>query len=172
MAQVVSPQGQPNPVRYPLGDERGGMTFKFQIVSAREDNVEYRTVEDEIYEEEIGPQTRIVDGYCTISTYEDGVPGELFLIIGKEGHELHGWADKWARLVSLLLQYGVDPRTIYDAMKWQAFEPQGLTNLPQVPFCKSIPDLIVRYMEATFPPTAQDEDGYDSALGSIIEQEE
>jgi hypothetical protein len=169
--RIISPQGEPSPMRYPLGDERGGRTVKFQVVSPREDAVDYRTIEDDIYDQEVGPQSRIVDGYCTISVYPDGVPGEVFLIIGKEGHELHGWADKWARLVSLLLQHGVDPRTIYEAMKFQSFEPCGLTNLPQVPLCKSIPDLIVRYMESVFPPTMQEDAFYESLLGEIVEQE-
>lgn len=166
-----SPQGQPSPVRYVLPEERSGITFKLKVISTREDYIGYRTVEDDIYENETGPENRVVVGYCNVSTYDDGTPGEVFLVIGKEGHELHGWADKWSRMFSLLLQHGVDPRLIYDAMKFQNFEPSGLTNSPKVPICKSIPDFIARWMEATFPPTVQVAgDHYDSLLDAVIEQ--
>lgn len=171
----ISPQGEPVPVKYPLSEERQGITLKFKIVAKRDDYVAHRTYEDDIYDQETRLEPRIVVGYCTVSTYDDGTPGEVFLVIGKEGHELHGWADKWSRLFSMLLQYGVDPRIIYEAMKFQTFEPQGLTNTPKVRMCKSIPDLIARWMEATFPPTAQEagdiEDmSYNMLLESIIDQ--
>lgn len=171
MSGGISPFGQENPVRYRLPQERKGITFKFQIVAPLENAVVFPTIEDEIFDSVAGPQTRIVEGYCTVSTYDDGTPGEVFLIIGKEGHELHGWADKWSRLVSLLLQHGVHPQMVYDAMKFQTFEPSGFTNLSKVPICKSIPDLIVRYMEATFPPTAESLDSYESMLASLVEVE-
>jgi len=164
-----SPQGREVPVRYALPDERQGLTVKLKVISAREDYVVRRTVEDDIFEQENGPEVRTVVGYCTVSTYDDGTPGEVFLVIGKEGHELHGWADKWSQMFSLLLQYGVDPRLIYESMKFQSFEPSGLTNSPKVPLCKSIPDFVARWMEATFPPTAKG-DQYDSLLDAVIEQ--
>jgi hypothetical protein len=167
-----SPQGKESPVRYTLSSERWGRTLRFKLVAAREAYVLRHTIEDEIYEAEVGPEYRNIVGYCTVSTYKDGTPGEVLLTIGKEGHELHGWADKWSKLLSLLLQYGVDPRTVYDSMKFQAFEPSGFTSCPKVPMCKSIVDLVIRWMEATFPPTAKEVDGdaYSSLLDSVVEQ--
>jgi len=172
-----SPQGKPQPVKYPLADDQGhrmGTTLRFKVVAKRDDYVAYRTIEDELYEHETQLQPRIIVGYCTISTFKDGTPGEVFLTIGKEGHELHGWACRWSHLFSMLLQYGVAPNVIYEAVKFQAFEPSGLTNVAGISFCKSIPDLIVRWMEKTFAPTAQvdsaEETGYDALLDSVVDQ--
>jgi hypothetical protein len=158
------------PPRYSLREERDGMTVKFKIFTSRDEYIEHRSIEDDLYEDMIGIATRVVEGYFTVSTYPDGSPGEIFLDIGKEGHEAHGWADKWAYLFSRLLQTGIDPRQIYKVMKFQEFEPKGLTNLPQVPLCKSIPDLVVRYMEAMFPPIGKGSDEFDSVLDNIVDQ--
>jgi len=176
--ELKSPAGEPAPVRYPMADDEGhrmGTTLRFRLVAKRDDYVAHRTLEDDLYDDLVQREPRIIVGYCTVSTYPDGTPGEVFLVIGKEGHELHGWADKWSRLFSMLLQYGVDPKVIYEAVKFQAFEPSGLTNVSGVSFCKSIPDLIVRWMESRFAPTAQMEGAatgkeYEELLDSVIEQ--
>lgn len=146
----VSPQGQPEPVRYQPDDECPGVNVKFVLLGTDP------------------PQ----EGYFTVSTYPDGRPARLFVTMGKEGHEVHGWADSWARMISLLFQYGVEPCRIYEKIKFADFEPNGLTNLPQVPFCKSVPDLIIRYLEANFPPTAQEpEDAYSSVIDNVVDHE-
>ncbi len=169
-----SPYGQPAPVRFPLDDERRSRTVKFRMVVAVDDLVDRCTLEDDLYDKEMGPQSRVVEGYLTVSTYADGTPGEVFLTMGKEGHEMHGWADKWSRFFSMLLQFGVAPTAVYESMKFQAFEPNGITNLPQVPLCKSIPDLVVRWMEATFPPTAAatQSNEYDAVLETLVSAED
>lgn len=111
-------------------------------------------------------------GYFTVGLYDDGVPGEIFVDCGKEGDIVHGFADAWATAVSLLLQYGVDPRSIYDKFKFCQFEPQGLTNLKAVPMCKSMVDLIMRWMESNLPPTKKDNntDGYDAVVEAVVDQ--
>ena len=175
---MTDSQDKAQPVKYPLADDQGhrfGTTLRFQVVAKRDDYVAHRTIEDNIYDHMMQTSPRIIVGYCTVSVYDDsGAPGEVFLVIGKEGHELHGWANAWSHLMSMLLQYGVAPQTLYDAMKFQAFEPSGLTNSAKVRLCKSIPDLIVRWMEKTFAPTAQvdstEETGYDALLDSVVDQ--
>jgi len=145
-------------VRYALPDTRRGKTVKFQIMAVNDETKE----------------VDMVEGYLTVSVYANGVPGEVFLTLGKEGHEQHGWADSWARQFSVLLQTGIDLKYLYSMSKGQSFAPQGVTNLPQVPLCKSIPDLIVRWMEATFPPTKAGSDidaKYDNLLDNILESE-
>lgn len=175
---LKSPAGQPSPTRYPMADDQGhrmGTTLRFRLVAKRDDYVAYRTLEDDLYEHETSTVPRIIVGYCTVSTYADGTPGEVLLTIGKEGHELHGWAKNWSCLFSLLLQHGIPHQMVYKAIKFQAFEPSGLTNVVGLSFCKSIPDLIVRWMESRFPPTAQIQSGgtgedYEELLDSVVEQ--
>jgi len=47
------------------------------------------------------------EGYVTVGLYEDGLPGELFIRMAKEGSAVSGLMDSFATAVSLALQYGV-----------------------------------------------------------------
>ncbi|MGB8064448.1 MAG: hypothetical protein WCF26_21345 [Candidatus Sulfotelmatobacter sp.] len=47
------------------------------------------------------------EGYVTVGLYEDGLPGELFIRMAKEGSTVSGLMDCFATAVSLALQYGV-----------------------------------------------------------------
>jgi len=101
------------------------------------------------------PIVRKVTGYFNIGMYADGYPGELFMYAGKQGQETHGWLNAIGKALSMLLQYGVEPQKIYEEFKMDSFDPRGITNIKQAPICKSIIDMIMKYMEATFMPTAE-----------------
>ena len=47
------------------------------------------------------------EGYLTVGLYEDGKPGELFIIMAKEGSTIGGLMDCFGTAVSVCLQYGV-----------------------------------------------------------------
>ena len=47
------------------------------------------------------------EGYVTVGLYEDGLPGELFIRMAKEGSTVSGLMDSFATAVSRALQYGV-----------------------------------------------------------------
>src|ERR1700757_33016 len=47
------------------------------------------------------------EGYVTVGLYEDGLPGEVFIRMAKEGSTVSGLMDSFATAVSLALQYGV-----------------------------------------------------------------
>ena len=47
------------------------------------------------------------EGYITVGLYEDGMPGELFIQMAKEGSTIGGLMDTVATLTSIALQYGV-----------------------------------------------------------------
>lgn len=47
------------------------------------------------------------EGYVTVGLYEDGLPGEMFIRMSKEGSTVSGLMDSFATAVSLALQYGV-----------------------------------------------------------------
>jgi ribonucleoside-diphosphate reductase alpha chain len=47
------------------------------------------------------------EGYVTVGVYEDGLPGEIFVRMAKEGSTVSGLMDAFATVVSLALQHGV-----------------------------------------------------------------
>ena len=114
----------PMPARHKLPDERKSITHKFDIAGH--------------------------EGYITVGLYEDGMPGELFLTMAKEGSTISGFADAFAQAISYALQYGVPLQDLVDKFSHVRFEPAGMTRNPDVRFAKSIVDYIFRWMAAKF----------------------
>jgi ribonucleoside-diphosphate reductase alpha chain len=118
------------PTRRRLPDERNAITHKFDIAGH--------------------------EGYITVGLFEDGTPGELFLVMAKEGSTISGFADAFAQAISYALQYGVPLQDLVDKFSHVRFEPSGMTKNPDVRFAKSIVDYIFRWMAAKFlSPEAQ-----------------
>jgi ribonucleoside-diphosphate reductase alpha chain len=118
------------PNRHRLPDERQSITHKFDIAGH--------------------------EGYITVGLYEDGLPGELFLTMAKEGSTISGFADAFAQAISYALQYGVPLQDLVDKFSHVRFEPAGMTKNPDVRFAKSIVDYIFRWLAVKFlSPEAQ-----------------
>ena len=118
------------PQRRKLPDERNSITHKFDVSGH--------------------------EGYITVGLFEDGTPGEIFLVMAKEGSTISGFADAFAQAVSYCLQYGVPLQTLVDKFSHSRFEPSGMTKNPEVRFAKSIVDYIFRWMATKFlSPEAQ-----------------
>jgi len=91
------------------------------------------------------------EGYITAGMYEDGSVGEIFLTdIGKEGSTLRGMMNAFATAISLSLQYGVPLETLVRKFSYMRFEPEGMTSNPEIPFSKSMPDYIMRWLASRF----------------------
>ncbi len=114
----------PRPVRRRLPDERQSITHKFDIAGH--------------------------EGYVTVGLFEDGQPGEIFLVMAKEGSTISGFADAFAQAISYALQYGVPLQVLVDKFSHARFEPSGMTRNPEVRFAKSIVDYIFRWMSTKF----------------------
>jgi ribonucleoside-diphosphate reductase alpha chain len=101
------------------------------------------------------------EGYITAGMYEDGSIGEIFLTdIGKEGSTLRGMMNSFATAISIALQYGVPLETLVQKFSYMRFEPEGITSNPEIPFAKSMPDYIMRWLASRFLDTdAQEELG-------------
>jgi ribonucleoside-diphosphate reductase alpha chain len=101
------------------------------------------------------------EGYITAGMYEDGTVGEIFLTdIGKEGSTLRGMMNAFATAISISLQYGVPLETLVQKFSYMRFEPEGITTNPEIPFAKSMPDYIMRWLASRFLDTdAQEELG-------------
>ena len=118
------------PIRRRLPDERQAITHKFDISGH--------------------------EGYITVGLYEDGLPGEIFLVMAKEGSTISGFADAFAQAISYTLQYGVPLQVLVDKFSHVRFEPSGMTQNPEVRFAKSIVDYVFRWMATKFlSPEAQ-----------------
>ncbi|HOC17600.1 MAG TPA: vitamin B12-dependent ribonucleotide reductase [Vicinamibacterales bacterium] len=123
-------QAVPRPVRRKLPDEREAITHKFEIAGH--------------------------EGYITVGLFEDRTPGEIFLVMAKEGSTISGFADAFAQAVSYALQYGVPLQVLVDKFSHVRFEPAGITRNPQVRIAKSIVDYVFRWLATKFlSPEAQ-----------------
>ena len=91
------------------------------------------------------------EGYLTVGLYEDGMPGELFITMAKEGSTVGGIMDSFGTAISLCLQYGVPLRELIKKFSHSRFEPSGFTKNPDIPIAKSLVDYIFRWMALTFP---------------------
>ncbi len=118
------------PIRRKLPDERHALTHKFDIQGH--------------------------EGYITVGLFEDGQPGEIFLVMAKEGSTISGFADAFAQAISYALQYGVPLASLVDKFSHVRFEPSGMTRNPEIRFAKSIVDYIFRWLASKFlSPEAQ-----------------
>ncbi|HVU63033.1 MAG TPA: adenosylcobalamin-dependent ribonucleoside-diphosphate reductase [Phycisphaerales bacterium] len=114
------------PMRRRLTDTRASITHKFNIAGH--------------------------EGYLTVGLYEDGMPGELFITMAKEGSTIGGLMDSLGTAVSVALQYGVPIESLVNKFTHQRFEPAGMTTNRDIPFAKSLVDYIFRWMGMEFIP--------------------
>ena len=92
------------------------------------------------------------EGYITAGLYDDGMPGEVFITISKEGSTIAGLMDAIATLVSVSLQYGVPVDSLVRKFEHVRFEPSGMTRNPEIPMAKSLVDYIFRWLAMEFVP--------------------
>jgi ribonucleoside-diphosphate reductase alpha chain len=91
------------------------------------------------------------EGYITAGKYDDGSVGEIFLTdIGKEGSTMRGMMNAFATAISIGLQYGVPLEVFVKKFSYVRFEPEGITRNPEIPFAKSMPDYIMRWLASRF----------------------
>jgi ribonucleoside-diphosphate reductase alpha chain len=123
--EAQSASVEPRPFRRRMPRERQSITHKFSIAGH--------------------------EGYITAGMYEDGSLGEIFLTdIGKEGSTLRGMMNAFATSVSIALQYGVPLETLVHKFCYMRFDPEGITTNPEIPFAKSMPDYIMRWLASRF----------------------
>jgi ribonucleoside-diphosphate reductase alpha chain len=118
-------KGPPPANRHKLPSERRSLTHKFNIGGH--------------------------EGYLTVGMYEDGRPGEIFIVMAKEGSTISGLMDSFATSVSLSLQHGVPLKLLVDKFAHTRFEPSGFSDNPKIGYAKSMMDYIFRWLDAKFP---------------------
>ena len=112
------------PMRRRLPDTRASITHKFNIAGN--------------------------EGYLTVGLYEDGLPGELFITMAKEGSTIGGLMDVLGTAISIGLQYGVPLEVFVNKFAHSRFEPAGFTKNPDIPIAKSVADYIFRWLGMQF----------------------
>jgi ribonucleoside-diphosphate reductase alpha chain len=85
-----------------------------------------------------------LEGYLTAGSYPDDGLGEIFVKVSKQGSTLSGVMDAFAIAVSLGLQYGVPLEAFVSKFTNSIFEPNGLTDDPDVRFAQSLVDYLFR----------------------------
>ncbi|NNE09737.1 MAG: vitamin B12-dependent ribonucleotide reductase [Gemmatimonadetes bacterium] len=90
------------------------------------------------------------EGYITVGLYEDGLPGEIFITMSKEGSVVSGLMDGFATSISMALQYGVPLTVLCNKFSHMRFEPSGFTNNKEIPIAKSVTDYIFRWLDLKF----------------------
>src|ERR671914_131205 len=85
-----------------------------------------------------------IEGYLTAGSYPDDGLGEIFVKVSKQGSTLSGVMDAFAIAVSLGLQYGVPLEAFVSKFTNSIFEPNGLTDDPDVRFAQSLVDYLFR----------------------------
>ncbi|HCC49640.1 MAG TPA: vitamin B12-dependent ribonucleotide reductase, partial [Candidatus Jacksonbacteria bacterium] len=82
--------------------------------------------------------------------YEDGKLGEIFIDMHKEGAAFRSLLNCFAIAVSLGLQYGVPLKKYVDKFTFTRFEPNGVTDHPNIKTATSIIDFIFRILGMEF----------------------
>ena len=132
MAAVAEKVMSEQPVlkrRQRLPDERPSITHKFSIAGH--------------------------EGYITVGMYNNGQPGEIFIVMSKEGSVVSGLMDSFATSISLCLQYGVPLEVLVDKFSFTRFEPSGFTNNPRIRMAHSITDYLFRWLADKFMGDSQ-----------------
>ncbi len=129
------------------GDKKGDAAESGIVEIPRERKKMPRERESITHKFSIGMQ----EGYITAGKYEDGSLGEIFLTdIGKEGSTIKGLMNAFATAISIGLQYGVPLEDFVKKFSYMRFEPEGITRNPEIPFAKSLPDYIMRWLASRF----------------------
>jgi ribonucleoside-diphosphate reductase alpha chain len=114
----------PRAVRHRLPDERLSITHKFNVGGH--------------------------EGYLTVGLYKEGMPGEIFITMAKEGSTVSGLMDSFACAISIGLQHGVPLKLLCEKFAHTRFEPSGWSRNPDIGFAKSIMDYIFRWLQLRF----------------------
>ena len=127
------------------------------------------------------------EGYLTVGLYKEGMPGEIFITMAKEGSTISGLMDSFACAVSIGLQHGVPLKLLCEKFAHTRFEPSGWSGNQDIGYAKSIMDYIFRWLQLRFltgqqqalfdglrpkyfgaPPVGAPEEGGQKSFGDFV----
>jgi len=116
--------------------------------------IEYRPVRRKLAKQRTSITRKVTIGkhkmFLTVGLYDDGKPGELFIIMNQQGSFAAGMADSFAKMVSVGLQYGVPIETIVSQLRHMRFQPMGFTGDSDITNTSSISDFIAQWFDKMF----------------------
>lgn len=68
------------------------------------------------------------ESYVTVNFFDNSQPGEVFILIGKQGSTLGGMVDQLGTMASVMLQYGIPWERIQAKWLGTKFEPHNDTH--------------------------------------------
>lgn len=105
------------------------------------------------------------EGYLTVGLYDNGKPGEIFVMMHKQGSTIRGLLDAWATSMSVNLQYGAPIKDLFIRFRHQKFEPAGFVKnfgggeideqVKQIRTASSIVDYVAQFMLDNFGESAE-----------------
>src|SRR3989344_3053672 len=100
------------------------------------------------------------EGYITVGLYDNGKPGEVFVVMHKQGSTIRGLIDAWATSVSVNLQQGISVLDLFRKFRHQKFEPAGFVRntekgrlderMSEIRTASSIVDYVAQFMINNF----------------------
>jgi ribonucleoside-diphosphate reductase alpha chain len=85
--------------------------------------------------------------YLTVGEYDDGTPGEIFIVLAKAGSSMRCALDQWARMFSSNLQGGKPLSKLVDMHLHVHCEPCGaVEGHPDIVRARSVFDLVARVL--------------------------
>ena len=100
------------------------------------------------------------EGYITVGLYDNGKPGEVFVVMHKQGSTIRGLIDAWATSVSVNLQQGISVSDLFRKFRHQKFEPAGFVRntekgrlderMSEIRTASSIVDYVAQFMINNF----------------------
>lgn len=129
-------------------DQKGSTDGTKEVV------VEYKPVRRKMPKQRTSITRKVKVGghkmFFTVGLYNDGKPGELFIIMNQQGSFAAGMADSFAKMVSIGLQYGVPIETIVNQLRHMRFQPMGFTGDSDISNASSISDFIAQWFDKMF----------------------
>lgn len=113
-------------IRKPLPDSAGAITHRFNVAGH--------------------------EGHITVSLYDNGLPGQVFVSLAKDSSTTGALARGIAKAVTIGLQHGIPLEVFVAAYAHERFEPSGMTFNPDIPFANSLTDYLFRWLAMEFIP--------------------
>ncbi|MEV6606065.1 vitamin B12-dependent ribonucleotide reductase [Kutzneria sp. NPDC051319] len=141
-------------VGQPLSAGKGGSSSS--DAKATETVIEYRPVRKRLPKKRPSQTVSFTvggaEGYLHAGSYPDDGLGEIFIKLGKQGSTLAGVMDAFSMSISVGLQYGIPLEFYVSKFQNQRFEPNGMTDDPDVRIATSVVDYLFRRLALDYLP--------------------
>ena len=118
--------GPPKASRHELPAERHSITHKFTLAGN--------------------------EGYLTVGMYPNGDPGEISIVMAKEGSTAAGLLTSFAHAISIALQHGAPLKVLCEQFRYMRYEPSGWTSNPSIQTATSVTDYVFHWLQLRFLP--------------------